>query len=759
MTSEAKMTEVNDLLHQLNQESRTLFQERQVILSFSGFLNRLRERPSHMIRNSAQYLYDTFNHFGSSSVSQDGHTRWRIFDIGTHKNVPIVGSESVQDEIYKIITGFVRQGYSNKLLMMHGPNGSAKTSIVESIAHAMQKYSETEEGAVYRFNWIFPTDKSLTAKAMGAHGPIGFTGEANEYSTLREESFAFLEEAKIASKIPSEYKENPVYLIPSPHRETLLRRWLAVEQNIPEAEVEIPQNLMMAGLSKRNQLIFENLLAAYDGDLGKVLCHVQVERFYYSKQYRVGVSTVEPQMSIDAYEKQLTMDRNIANLPPVLHNISFHEAEGPLIEANRGILEFSDMLKRPIEAFKYLLSTVEKGTANLPSSTAPLDIVFFATTNEKHLDAFKTIPDFASFRSRFELLTAPYLLRPTQEAKIYEQDLKALAKSKPIAPHTIEMLCLWAVMTRLKQPNPDYYDTKYRALMSRLDPRSKIRLYEGESLLPAFKPQEEAAIYELRKDINEEYTNVVAYEGRFGASPREIRSILYRAIQNPKHESLTPMAIFEELERLVKDRTVYEFLQLEPRGKYHQPHEFIQACRRDFAEIFEKEATTAMTLVDETQYEALFNRYIEHLVAQVKKEKIFNKSTSSYEQPNENLMKEVEKILKIPGPADKHREAIIGRVAATKIERPTEAINVSKIFHEYLDTMKAHYYDEQKKQVDDNFKVMLAIENNDASNHTKEELDLAESTYRQLETRYGYTKAAAAESLRFLFTSRTQPTV
>jgi len=65
------------------------------------------------------------------------------------------------------------------------------------------------------------------------------------------------------------------------------------------------------------------------------------------------------------------------------------------------------MLKRPLEAYKYLLSTVEKGTLNLPSATANLDTVFFATTNEKHLDSFKTLPDFASFKSRFELVTVP----------------------------------------------------------------------------------------------------------------------------------------------------------------------------------------------------------------------------------------------------------------------------------------------------------------------------------------------------------------
>ncbi|MFY7930897.1 MAG: serine protein kinase PrkA, partial [Oligoflexus sp.] len=171
----------------------------------------------------------------------------------------------------------------------------------------------------------------------------------------------------------------------------------------------------------------------------------------------------------------------------------------------------------------------------------------------------------------------------------------------------------------------------YRALVSRIDPRNKIKLYERISLLPQFKPQEEALLEELRQQIQEEYQNVVAYEGRFGASPREIRSILYRAVQNPKYSTLTPMGIFDELERLVKDRTVYEFLQLEPRGKYHQPQEFILICKRDFADIFEREVTASMTLVDEDQYNSLLTRYIENVVAQVKREKLYNKITGTYE--------------------------------------------------------------------------------------------------------------------------------
>lgn len=750
------MTETAELLNQLNQDTRSLFQERQVIMSFGGFLDRLRISPSKMIRNSSQYLFDTFGHFGKSESQPDAlHTRWKIFDYGTERHVSIIGSEAVQDEIYKTLASFNRQGFPNKLILLHGPNGSAKSSIIESLAHALQRYSLTDEGAVYRFNWIFPTDKSLVNKAMGSSGPIGFLGDREGEAALKTDSFAFLEESRVASKIHSEFKENPLFLIPMPQREAWLREWISHEQGCKPEDVELPPHITLPGLSKRNQLIFENLLSAYDGDLGKVLRHVQVERFFYSRQYRIGIGTVEPQMSIDAYEKQLTMDRNIANLPPVLHNISFHEAGGPLIEANRGILEFSDMLKRPIEAFKYLLSSVEKGTLNLPSSTANLDIVFFSSTNEKHLDAFKTIPDFASFRSRFELVTAPYLLRPSLEEKIYTHDVRSLSKSKPVTPHSVRLLCLWAVMTRLKQPNPEYYNSKYRSLISRLDPRTKIKLYDGESLAPSFKPQEEAAFRELKAEITEEYQNVVAYEGRFGASPREVRSILYRAVQNKKHSTLTPMAIFDELERLVKDRTVYEFLQLEPRGKYHQPTEFIKAIKQAFAEVFEREVTQSMTLVEEGEYEAMLKRYVDHVVASVKKERIYNKITGKSEEPSEKVMAELEKIINVTGSIERHRESILGRIAAYRIDHPNEEIVIVGVFHDYLQAIMDHYYHERQKVVDDNFRVMLSLDTDAEQNFKEAEIKLAKTTFENLESRFGYDRLSATESLKFLMSFKT----
>lgn len=750
------MIDVSELFKNLSNDSRTQFQEMSVVLSFGDYLERVRQHPERFMRNAAVYLRDVFDHFGSRDVICQGEKvkRWNLFDQGTDRGVAIIGNEFVQNEIYKSITQFARQGYINKLLLLHGPNGSAKSSIIDAIAAAMKKFSETEEGAVYRFNWIFPADKSGLPKSQGEAGPIGFGGRSGDSPGSQVATYAYLEEGKIASKIPSEFKDNPLFLIPMPLREKWLRVWLGATNGVDPEAVEIPSHMLLSGLSKRNQLIFENLMAAYDGDLVKVFRHVQVERYFFSKQYRVGIGTIEPQMAIDANERQLTADRNMANLPPILHNVSFFEAMGPLVDGNRGFVEFSDMLKRPLESFKYLLTTVEKGTLNLATSTANMDMVFFGSTNEKHLDAFKQAPDFASFKSRIDLVTAPYLLQPSEEERIYNADVDALSKIKPICPHTLRLLCIWAVMTRLRQPDADYYEGKFRPLITRLDPFTKIRLYENQSLAPVFKQQEENVFKEISLKIAEEYQNTLFYEGRFGASPRELRGILYRAVHNPAHETLTPMAVFDELEVLVKDRTVYEFLQIEPKGRYHQPGEFIKTVKREFLQTFEREVTTAMTLVEEEQYDIMLQRYVDNVVASVKREKIFNKATNSYEPPSETLMKEQETIFGITGAADRHRENILGRIAAWRLDHPNDKLEISKIFHDYLGMLHDHYYAERRMIVERNFQVMLALDTDSLSSFSDAEVKQARFTVEQLQKRFGYDPVSTRNSLRFLLLNK-----
>src|SRR3989441_573835 len=97
----------------------------------------------------------------------------RPFDLGANSSqegeggAPICGQEDVQNAIYRILSGFVRAGRMNKLILLHGPNGSAKSSIVAAIQRALEDYSRKEEGQLYRFNWIFPSEKLVK-------GSIGF---------------------------------------------------------------------------------------------------------------------------------------------------------------------------------------------------------------------------------------------------------------------------------------------------------------------------------------------------------------------------------------------------------------------------------------------------------------------------------------------------------------------------------------------------------------------------------------------------------
>ena len=111
---------------------------------------------------------------------------------------------------------------------------------------------------------------------------------------------------------------------------------------------------------------------ASNGSLAETLRHVQVERYFISRRYRVGAVTIGPELSVDAGERQITADRSLASLPTSLQATTLFEAHGELIEAAGGVLEFSDLLKRPLDAFRYLQLTHRQQALLLATSGAVL---------------------------------------------------------------------------------------------------------------------------------------------------------------------------------------------------------------------------------------------------------------------------------------------------------------------------------------------------------------------------------------------------
>src|SRR5512141_1041782 len=140
-------------------------------------------------------------------------------------------------------------------------------------------------------------------------------------------------------------------------------------------------------------------------------------------------------MSVDASHLPIILHPSQANLPAALQTAVLFEAQGALVTANRGLIEYSDLLKRPLEAFKYLLGFSETSQVPLEHFVLQLDEVLIASSNEKHLGAFKELPDFASFKGRIELVRVPYLRRYKLEQQIYDAQITPTTVGKHVAPH------------------------------------------------------------------------------------------------------------------------------------------------------------------------------------------------------------------------------------------------------------------------------------------------------------------------------------
>ena len=132
---------------------------------------------------------------------------------------------------------------------------------------------------------------------------------------------------------------------------------------------------------------------------------------------------------------------------------------------------------------------------------------------------------------------------------------------KQTTPHTTYVCDLWAVLTRLKKPNAIHYPPQLTNLVSALTPIEKARLYNHGEMPANLTPEERKILRSAITKLREEYSNIPNYEGRIGASAREMKSILYDAAHNNEFRCLNPFSIFKEIEDFVKRITEYDFLK------------------------------------------------------------------------------------------------------------------------------------------------------------------------------------------------------
>ena len=410
--------------------------------SFQDYLTILERQPL-AARNSWQRLLDMVEFHGYDEPEERGGVRrWRIFDDPFDQGRDAVyGLEEPLNHLVQIFrAGAQRLGPEKRVILLHGPVGSAKSTIVRLLKRGLEAYSRTEAGALFTFSWEID-----------------------------------------GQTITSPMHQEPLLLIPESARSV-------VEDSLNEG-LERDYRIEITGeLDPVSRYYFQELMDRHGGDWTKVLEHVRVHRFVMSEKDRVGIGTFQPKDEKNQDSTELTGDvnyRKIAEYGSDSDPRAFN-FDGEFNVANRGLLEFVEVLKLDV-AFLYDLLGASQEHAIKPKKFAQthIDEVIIGHTNEPEYRKLQNNELMEAFRDRTIKIDIPYNLSVQNEVKIYRRQFnrESIAHTS-IAPHTMEIAALWSVLTRLEDPtHPN------------LTILQKAKLYGGEDV-QGFTPENVREMHE-----------------------------------------------------------------------------------------------------------------------------------------------------------------------------------------------------------------------------------------------------------------------
>src|SRR5438874_7662133 len=418
--------------------------------TFEEYLKIVRENP-RVTRTAFQRIYDMILSHGKTEYIDN---KKKLIRYHFFHDEHFGGRDAVYGldvPLMKLVNVFksAAQGYGTekRVILLHGPVGSAKSTIVRLLKKGLEEYSRTPDGALYTFFW------ALDRKGDGAKGQETYHTPMNE---------------------------DPLLLIPEDWREKVY-----ADICPPDSGFQIPAR---GDLCPASRLIVKELMTEYKGDFAKVMSHVRVKRLLLSEKDRIGIGTFQPKDEKNQDSTELTGDvnyRKIAEYGSDSDPRAFN-FDGEFNIANRGIIEFIEVLKLDV-AFLYDLLGASQEHKIKPKKFPQTDIdeVILGHTNEAEYKKLLNNEFMEALRDRTIKVDIPYITKVSEEVKIYTKDFTTQKVGKHIAPHTLYVAALWAVLTRLEDPKKHS-----------LSLIQKAKLYDGKTL-PGFA---EDNMKELRKE-------------------------------------------------------------------------------------------------------------------------------------------------------------------------------------------------------------------------------------------------------------------
>jgi len=461
--------------------------------SFEEYLNLVEDQPE-ITRNSYQRMYDMITSYGTEEFTycKQKVTKYKFFSQCTD-SIGIYGLEEPLMELVDVLrSAAYHYGPERRIILLHGPVGSSKSTIVTILKKGLERYSHTDP--LYSFTWLVKDEKGNDIE------------------------------------VPCPMNEEPLKLLPVDARSKVLEQ---INKKLGKSNYRIKLDGNLSPVSEYYQ---QKLLEKYNGDYEKMLSHVRVRRVLLSEKNRVGIGTFQPKDEKSQDATELTGDINYRKL--ALYGSESDprafDFDGEFLVSNRGMIEFQEILKLQTEFLYDLLgATQEHRVKPKRFNQVPIDEVIIGHTNNAEFDKLKNNKFMEALRDRTIKIDVPYLLKIDDEKKVYDHFYNTNTVHKHIAPHTTYLAALFAVVSRLEKP-----------VKNDMTVIQKAKLYNGVGV-HGFT--EEHVKEMLEETPNEGLTS--------GISARFIQNQFSNAIVNPRmgKKSINPFMLFSEIREGLKN--------------------------------------------------------------------------------------------------------------------------------------------------------------------------------------------------------------
>lgn len=441
---------------------------------------------------------------------------------------------------------------------------------------------------------------------------------------------------------------------------------------------------------------------------------VPVHRIALSEDERVGVGTFSPSDPKSQDIADLTGSIDFAAITEYGSESDprAYRFDGELNKANRGLMEFQEMLKCDEKFLWNLLSLTQEG--NFKAGRFALisaDELIVAHTNETEYKSFIANKKNEALQSRIIVMPIPYNLKVSEEERIYKKLIQQSDLAHiHIAPHSLHTAAIFTILTRLKESKKQGIDLL-----------KKMYLYDGESV----EGVKDADVEELQCEFFD--------EGMSGIDPRYVINRISSALIRSKFNFINALDILRSLKEGLDQ---HPSIAHEQREKYLH---FISVARKEYDELAKKEVQKAFVYSYEESAKTLMDNYLDNVERYCNGHKFSDPITGEEWDPDEKLMRSIEEQIGISENSKKaFREEILIRISAyarrgkrfdyNSHERLREAIQ-KKLFTDLKDVVK----------------ITTSSKMPDES-----QLKKVNEVIARLVEEYGYTPASANELLRYV---------